>query len=89
MLLRNGLQTEQLVSVFFTATHDLTSVFPAEAARRIGLTSVPLLCGQEMAVESSMRSVIRVLVHFNSDRSLSEIEHVYLDGAQALRDDLD
>jgi monofunctional chorismate mutase len=88
LLQRNGLEAEQLVSVIFTATEDLTSVFPAEAARRIGLTSVPLLCAREMSVKDSMQSVIRVLMQFHSERSLSEIEHVYLDGAEALRDDL-
>jgi monofunctional chorismate mutase len=88
ILQRNGLETEELVSIFFTATEDVTSVFPAEAARRIGLTRVPLLCSREMAVAGSMPAVIRVLVQFNSQRSLGEIEHVYLDGAEALRDDL-
>ena len=88
ILERNGLDTEQLVSIFFTATEDITSVFPAEAARRMGLTKVPLLCAREMAVTGSMPLVIRVLVQFNSDRALSEVEHVYLDGAEALRDDL-
>ena len=82
LLQRNGLEAEQLVSVIFTATEDLTSVFPAEAARRIGLTSVPLLCAREMSVKDSMQSVIRVLMQFHSERSLSEIEHVYLDGAE-------
>ena len=88
ILSRNELDVEQLVSVFFTATEDLRSVFPAEAARRIGLTAVPLLCAREISVQGSMRSVVRVLVHFQSDRKLGEIEHVYLDGAEALRDDL-
>src|SRR5438093_13156705 len=88
MLERNGLGPENLVSVFFTATDDLTSVFPAEAARRIGLSAVPLLCAREMAVRDAMPSVVRVLLHFHSDRALSEVEHVYQDGAQALRDDL-
>ena len=88
MLERNGLGPDNLVSVFFTATDDLTSVFPAEAARRIGLSSVPLLCAREMAVRDAMSSVVRVLMHFHSDRGLSEVEHVYLDGAQALRDDI-
>jgi chorismate mutase len=89
MLERNSLATGQLVSVFFTATEDLTSVFPAEAARRIGLTAVPLLCAREMAVVGAMPSVIRVLMQFNSDRAQNEVSHVYLDGAEALRDDLD
>jgi len=87
ILSRNELDVEQLVSVFFTATEDLRSVFPAEAARRIGLTAVPLLCALEISVHGSMPSVVRVLVHFQSDRKLEEIEHVYLDGAEALRDD--
>ena len=89
MLQRNGVQTDELVSVIFTATEDLTSAFPAEAARRIGLTRVPLLCAREMNVIGAMPGVIRVLMQFDSDRSLTEIEHVYLDGAEALRDDLD
>jgi chorismate mutase len=88
MLERNVLGTGEIVSVFFTATEDLTSVFPAEAARRIGLTAVPLLCAREMAVVGAMPSVIRVLMQFNSDREQSEVSHVYLDGAEALRDDL-
>jgi chorismate mutase len=88
LLSRNELGAEQLISVFFTATDDIRSVFPAEAARRIGLTSVPLLCAREMSVEGAMPSVVRVLLHFRTDRGQSEIEHVYLDGAEALRDDI-
>jgi chorismate mutase len=88
MLKRNELDAEQLVSVFFTSTPDLRSVFPAEAARRMGLTAVPLLCASEIPVEGAMRSVVRVLVQFQSDRGLRDVEHVYLDGAEALRDDL-
>jgi chorismate mutase len=88
MLERNELEVEELVSVIFTATDDLTSVFPAEAARRIGMTAVPLLCAREMEVVGAMPSVIRVLMQFHSTRKLSEVEHVYLDGAEALRDDL-
>jgi chorismate mutase len=88
MLARNGVDAEGLVSVFFTATEDITSVFPAEAARRIGLSAVPLMCAREMSVEDAMPAVIRVLMQFHSARRLSEIEHVYLDGAEALRDDL-
>ena len=88
MLARNELDAEDLVSVFFTSTPDLRSVFPAEAARRMGLTAVPLLCAAEIPVEGAMASVVRVLVHFRSDRSLRDVEHVYLDGAEALRDDL-
>jgi chorismate mutase len=88
MLQRNAIQDDDLVSCMFTATDDLRSAFPAEAARRMGLGRIPLLCAQEIAVEGSMPSVIRVLLHFHSDRSLDEVVHVYLDGAESLRDDV-
>jgi chorismate mutase len=88
MLQRNDVDIEDLVSIMFTATDDLRSVFPAEAARRMGLGRVPLLCAQEIPVPGAMPSVIRILVHFHSDRSLDEITHVYLDGAESLRDDV-
>jgi chorismate mutase len=89
LLSSNGVGTEDLVSILFTATDDLHAAFPAEAARRIGLGSVPLMCASEIPVDGSMRSVVRVLMHFHSDRALAEIVHVYLDGAEGLRDDLD
>ena len=89
MLQSNEIDTDDLVSIMFTATEDLRSVFPAEAARRMGLGLVPLLCALEIPVEGAMTSVIRILVHFHSDRSLDEITHVYLDGAESLRDDAD
>lgn len=88
MLERNGVATEDLVSVFFTATEDLRSVFPAEAARRMGLGRVPLMCAREIPVVGSMPSVVRVLMHFYSPLDLEEIEPTYLDGAESLRDDL-
>ena len=88
VLQRNGIDPEDLVSILFTATDDLRAAFPAEAARRMGLGRVPLMCAQEIPVEGSMPSVIRILVHFHSDRTLDEVEHVYLDGAESLRDDV-
>lgn len=87
MLEENDVAAEDLVSVLFTATEDLRAAFPAEAARRMGLGRVPLLCASEIPVEGSMPSVIRVLMHFHSQRSLDEVAHVYLDGAGSLRDD--
>ncbi|MEX0756256.1 MAG: chorismate mutase [Actinomycetota bacterium] len=86
---RNAIATDDLVSMLFTTTDGLSSVFPAEAARRMGLGRVPLLCAREIPVEGAMPNVIRILVHFHSDRGLDEVEHVYLDGAESLRDDLD
>jgi chorismate mutase len=88
MLTQNDVSTQDLVSILFTATEDLTSVFPAEAARRLGLGSVPLLCAREIAVEGSMERVVRVLMHFHSELDLEKIAHVYLDGAESLRDDI-
>jgi chorismate mutase len=86
---RNAIDTEDLVSILFTATEDLVSAFPAEAARRMGLGVVPLMCAREIPVEGSMPSVVRILVHFHSNRALAEVVHVYLDGAGSLRDDLE
>ena len=86
---RNQVATDDLVSILFTATDDLQSVFPAEAARRMGLGRVPLLCAREIPVTGSMPSVIRILMHFHSDRPLGGVHHVYLDGAESLRDDID
>jgi chorismate mutase len=89
MVQRNAVETDDLVSVLFTATDDLRSVFPAEAARRMGLGHVPLLCAQEISVDGAMPSVVRVLMHFHSERGLDEVVHVYLDGAESLRDDVE
>ena len=88
VLQRNTIDPEDLVSIMFTATGDLRSAFPAEAARRMGLGRVPLMCAQEIPVEGSMPSVIRVLMHFHSEQTLDEVVHVYLDGAESLRDDV-
>ena len=88
LLARNDLQEADLISAFFTATPDLISAFPAEGAREVGLGAVPLLCAQEIAVPGAMARVVRVLVHCETERSRAEMVHVYLDGAEALRDDL-
>jgi chorismate mutase len=89
LLRSNGVAEDGLVSILFTATEDLRGAFPAEAARRMGLGHVPLLCAQEIPVEGSMPSVVRVLMHFHSDLGLRDVTHVYLDGAEVLRDDLE
>ncbi len=88
MLERNGVTHGDLVSVLFTATPDLHSVFPAAAARRMGLGDVPLICAQELDIEGAMPRCIRVLMHLTTTRSRSELRHVYLDDARSLRDDL-
>lgn len=88
VLLRNGIEPADLISIVFTATPDLTAEFPAYAARLLGLTDVPLLCTTEIAVPGSMPRVLRLLAHVESGRARSEIRHVYLGGAAALRTDL-
>ena len=89
LLERNGIEHDDLISILFTVTDDLRSAFPAEAARRMGMGDVPLLCAREIPVEGAMPSVIRVLAHFHTERGLREVVHVYLDGAEKLRDDID
>ncbi|MDQ1628019.1 MAG: chorismate mutase [Actinomycetota bacterium] len=85
---QNALDTDDLVSMLFTATPDLHSEFPALAARQLGIGDVPLLCAQEIDVQGALPRVIRVMMHIETERPRSEIRHVYLRGAAALRRDL-
>jgi len=80
---------EDLASVFLTTTPDLTSAFPAAAARELGMDLVPLLCATEINVPGSMPRCIRVLLHINTERPQAEIKHVYLREAQKLRPDME
>jgi chorismate mutase len=84
----NGLATDDLISMIFTATPDLHSEFPALAARQLGIGDVPLLCTQELDIDGAMPRVIRVMVHAETELKKSEVRHVYLRGAAALRRDL-
>jgi chorismate mutase len=84
---QNSLDAEHLVSCIFTCTRDLDAEFPAVAARRMGLSAVPLLCAHEIDVPDSLPKVIRVLVHCYADDS-TEPRHVYLRDAVSLRKDL-
>jgi chorismate mutase len=88
MLERNGIGGEELVSIVFTATPDLVCMFPAAAARGLGLGDVPLLCAQEIAVPGALSRVVRVLAHAELEIPRAEVSHVYLRGAEALRQDL-
>jgi chorismate mutase len=85
---KNDLVEDDIISVLFTATADVTSTFPATAIREIGFGAVPLLCAAEIAVPGAKPLCIRVLLHVSTTRSREEIRHVYLHGAQGLRDDL-
>ena len=89
----NGVDREEVAFAYVTTTLDLDAEFPALAARRMGWTGVPLLCGNDMVVPGpNPRSVpmcIRILLLYNTDRAQSEMRSAYLRGAQAIRADLD
>ncbi len=88
MLDRNGVSKDDLISIVFTATDDIHSMFPATAARASGLGDVPLLCARELDVEGGTPLTIRVLMHVTTERTRSQLHHVYLENARGLRDDL-
>jgi chorismate mutase len=85
---RNELTADDVISVLFTATPDLTAEFPALAARKTGFHAVPLMCATEIPVTGAMPRVVRLMAHVETDRPRSEIQHVYLRGAVALRLDI-
>ena len=88
MLERNGVHHDDLISILFTATDDIHSIFPATAARSVGLGDVPLICARELDIVDGTRMCIRVMAHLESDRARADLRHVYLEGAKGLRDDL-
>jgi chorismate mutase len=88
ILERNGLVEDDIISILFTATEDIVSTFPATAARSMGLGAVPLICARELSVAGAVKHCIRVMLHVTTERRRDEIHHVYLEGAQGLRDDL-
>ena len=88
LLARNRLDSDSIVSCIFTLTADLDAEFPAVAARRMGLSRVPLLCAREIPVPGSLPRVIRVLVHYHADEG-HRPRHVYLGETRVLRADLE
>lgn len=88
MIRKNDIHQEDVASAIFTVTDDLDAEFPALAARQLGWLNVALLCGYELRVPGSLRHCVRVLLHWNTERSADEIVHVYIKGAANLRPDL-
>ena len=88
VMARNNLVTDDVISVLFTATPDLTAEFPALAARKAGFDNVPLLCAVEIDRPQAMPRVVRLMMHVETPEPHAEIRHVYLHGAQALRLDI-
>ena len=83
-----ALRTEDIASVIFTTTEAIVSAYPALAARQIGWDLVPMMCTREIPVPGSLSLCIRVLIHWNTDKSQQGIQHVYLRDAVKLRPDL-
>src|ERR1035441_947619 len=88
MIRKNGIRPEDVASAIFSTTPDLDAEFPALAARQLGWYDVALLCDNELDVPGSLRRCIRVLLHWNTDKSPGDIMHVYLKSASILRPDL-
>ena len=84
----NNLAVDDFISVIFTATSDVTSEFPAYAARQLGFGDVPLLCARELEIDSSLPRVVRMMAHIETDLPRADITHCYLHGAASLRKDL-
>ena len=88
MIRQNDIQAEDVGSAVFSTTVDLNAEFPALAARQLGWLDVPLLCTHEVDVPGSLRKCVRILVHWNTDKPQSDIQHVYIKDAIRLRPDL-
>ena len=88
MIRANDIKPDDVASVIFSTTVDLDADFPAIAARQFGWTNVALMCGHEMNVPGSLRKCIRVLIHWNTEKTADEIVHVYTRGARKLRPDI-
>jgi chorismate mutase len=87
MIRQNGIQAEDVASAIFSTTTDLDAEFPALAARQLGWLDVALMCVHELDVPGSLRHCIRVLLHWNTDKSAGELVHVYIKAAAGLRPD--
>ena len=84
----NNIEIEEISSILFTATKDITKVYPAVAAREIGITQAALMCTQEMYVEGSLPMCIRVMLQIQRNTTGAKVNHIYLHGATKLRPDL-
>ncbi len=89
MVRDNEVEADDIAGVIFTVTPDLNAAFPAEAGRRLAeWTKIPLMCAQEIPVPGALERCVRVLMLVNTTRTIDEIHHIYLRGAERLRPDL-
>ncbi|TYQ15404.1 UNVERIFIED_CONTAM: chorismate mutase [Acetivibrio alkalicellulosi] len=85
---KNNLREDDVISIIFTVTQDLTAEFPAVAARKIGLSNVALMCMNEIDVPNSLEKCIRVMMHVNAENYNNDFKHIYLNNSKVLRPDL-
>ncbi|HHV60363.1 MAG TPA: chorismate mutase [Clostridiaceae bacterium] len=88
IITKNSLKHEDIISIIFTVTDDITAAYPAAAVRQMGIVDVPLMCMREMKVPGSLEKCIRVLIHINTMKAKTDMRHVYLEGAKCLRPDI-
>ena len=88
ILISNSLEASQIISIIFTATRDLDQVYPAAAARELGITDAALMCVSELYVEGSLPMCIRLMVTAHIDIPQSRVKHTYLKNAKSLRPDI-
>jgi len=88
ILRSNGITSQNVISILFTASPDLTASFPAAAVRQLGFEDTPLICAVEIDVPGALERTIRVMAHVEIERKKEEITHIYLHGAKALRADI-
>lgn len=86
---QNNLDSNEIATVIVTMTSDLNA-FNASAAIRQGLEwdHVPFFTTQEAEIEKMLHKCIRVLIQYNTEKSQSEMKHVYLNEAANLRPDI-
>jgi chorismate mutase len=83
----NELAPDDVASMIFTLTPDLTAEAPARAARELGWHEAALMCMAEMNAARGLERCIRVLIHWNTDKRSDQVQHVYLHAAGQLRPD--
>jgi len=85
---RNTIDENDVASILFTTTPELTAAYPAKAAREFGWTRTALMGFVEADVKDGLPMCIRVLIHWNTDKDMDDIQHVFLREAARLRPDL-
>jgi len=88
LIAQNDIEEDDVASVLFTSTPDLNAAFPAKAARNMGWRHVALMGFQEIDVPEGLKMCVRVLIHWNTEKSNRDLKHAFLRGAAALRPDL-